>query len=357
METVLFVGTYSRRESRGIYSCALDRDTGALRVLSATPAENASFLAPTPDGKTLIACLEVGETNGAPGAGMASFRVGANGELFPLGVVNVGASYACHVAVSPDGRFAATSQYGGGAHTVVPLNADGSLGAVAAFVKNGSDTEPGRDAHAHSTWFSPEGSLLLCVDLGLDTVFLRRMNGQTGELSPVSETYLPPKSGPRHFAWSPTLAGIGYVVSEHGSSVTRLRMENETLSVEQTVPTLPPDVQAQAEAGTFSNACADIRVSADGRFVYASNRGHDSLAVFAADESGDLTPVSHVPCGGKHPRNFTLMPGTDWLLCAHMESDTVATFRVGTNGVPVATGAVLALPAPVCLLPTAQAVE
>ncbi|MBC8141067.1 MAG: lactonase family protein [Armatimonadetes bacterium] len=360
METVLFVGTYSRRGSRGIYSCALDRDMGAIRVLSTTPVENASFLALTPGGKTLLACLEVGEITGVEGAGLASYRIGANGELSPLSVVNIGAKYACHVAVSPDGRFAATSQYGGGAHTMVPIGADGTLGVVAAFVENRGVTghKPAQDApHAHSAWFSPDGSLLVCCDLGLDTLFVRRVNPETGALTLVSETRLSPGSGPRHFAWSPNLAGVGYVVNEHGSTVMRLHLSNETLVVEQTVPTLPPDLQAQAEAGTYPNACADIRVSADGRFVYASNRGHDSLASYAVGKNGDLTLLGHVPCGGEHPRNFSLVPGTDLLLCANQDSDTVTVFRIGADGVPVATGAVSELSAPVCLLVTEQTVN
>lgn len=360
METVLFVGTYSLRGSRGIYSCAFDHDTGTLRVLSATPASSASFLARTPDGKTLLACLEVGETNGTPGAGLASFRAHENGTLEPISVVNVGAAYACHVAVSPDGRFVATSQYVGGAHTMVPLGANGELGAVAAFVENKGATghKPAQDsAHAHSAWFSPDGALLACVDLGLDTLFVRRVNKETGTLTLVSETRLLSGSGCRHFAWSPVFAGVGYVVNEHGSTVMQVRLSNETLTVEQTVPTLPTGLQGQAESGNYSNACADIHVSENGRFVYASNRGHDSLATYAVEADGKLMPLGQVSCGGKHPRNFALVPGTDWLLCANQDSDNVITFRIGANGVPVATGTTSELPAPVCLLLTTQVVE
>ena len=346
----------------GIYSCAFDRDAGTLRVLSTTPAENASFLALTPDSRTLTACLEIGENGGIPGAGLASFGVGENGMLMPLSVVNVGGAYACHVAVSPDGRFAATSQYGSGAHTVVPINADGTLGDVAAFVENKGTTGPARgqdSAHAHSAWFSPDGSILICCDLGLDTLFLRRFDRETGRLTPVSKTRLTPAgSAPRHFAWSPTVAGVGYVINEYGSTVMRMEMRGDALVQTQTVPTLPQPLQAEAEAGTYSNACADVRVSEDGRFVYASNRGHDSIATFAANaHTGDLAPLGQVDCGGKHPRNFAPVPGTDWLLCAHQDSDTVATFRIGADGIPVATVAVLSIPAPVCLLPTNQSVS
>lgn len=346
----IYIGTYTSGGSAGIYRCALNPKTGVLSVKDTAPGKNPSFLALTPDKQTLFAVWENGEHDSEPGGALAAYRVGKDG-LTLLGARNVRGVAPCHVALSPGGRWAVTSNYGDGTHTVVFLAPDGSLDTVAGVTQNAGNPGPlpaqEDGPHAHSVYFSPDGAYLLACDLGVDRVIVYTFDDAAGTLREAAFLELPAGTGPRHFVWHPALTSTAYVVGEHANTATRLRFDatSATLAAFEVVSTLP-------DPATRSFA-ADIHISADGRFVYASNRGDDSLAVFATDGvTGSLSAVGHAPCGGANPRNFCLVPGTDFLLCAHQDSDTVSVFRVEADGMPrEVEGAGISVPTPTCVLP------
>ncbi len=354
---LFFVGTYSQRGSKGIYAVRLASETGAMTIIGDTSANNASFLCLSPDGKYLYAASETGERpDGKRGGALLSYAVqGSN--LKQLSEQPVEGQYTCHVACSPNGRWLVASNYGDGTHVVVPVGANGMLGKPTDIVANSGSPGPGQSGgHAHSATFSVDGAFVYGCDLGLDRICVYRLDDASGKLIPASATVLPPGAGPRHFALHPKLA-TAYVINELNSTVTMFTRNPSTgaLTAEQTTETLPRAAEVERRAGRLKNSCADIHVSPDGKTLYGSNRGHDSLAVFAVNErTGKLTATGHVPTGGKNPRNFGLVPKTALLLAANMDGDNVLSFKRGgdkAGEVPTPTGATLAIPAPVCVLP------
>lgn len=356
-DNLFFVGTYSQRGSKGIYAVRAASDTGAMTIIGDTPAKDASFLCLSPDAKYLFAVSETGERpDGKKGGAVVSFAVqGSN--LKQLSEQPVEGTYTCHVACSPNGKWLVASNYGDGTHTVVPVGANGILGKFTDKVTNSGAPGPNqKGGHAHSANFSKDGKFVYACDLGLDRVCVYRLDEATGKLTLTSSAVLPPGSGPRHFAFHPKLP-MAYVINELNSTVTTFALNTSTgaLTAKQTSETLPREAEAERRAGKLKNSCADIHLSADGKTLYGSNRGHDSIAVFAVNEkTGELTPTGHFSTGGKNPRNFGLIPKTPILLAANQDGDNILAFRRGSDksgDVPKPTGATLAVPAPVCVLP------
>lgn len=344
--SLVFVGTYSLRGSVGVYTFRLDAATGALTQVGATPSENPSFLALASESRFLYAANEIGEYGERPGGAVSAFAVDKNtGTLLPLNRQAARGLSPCHVTTSPAGRWLLVANYGDGTHTVLPIERDGRLGAASNQVTNAGAPGPGqKGGHAHCTRFTPDGHYALACDLGLDRVFVRAWDEARGTLRESSSLALPPGAGPRHLAFHPTLPRV-YVINELNSTLTVLAWDaaHGTLTPVQTVSTLPAGF-------TGHNGCADVHVSADGRFLYGSNRGHDSLAAFAIAEDGWLTPLGYAPTGGRTPRSFAALPN-GLILVANQDTDAIVTFRIGPNGLPVPTGAVTHVPAPVCVLP------
>lgn len=343
---LVFVGTYSLRGSVGVYAFRLDPATGALTQVAAAPSENPSFLAVSSDNRFLYATNEIGECEGRPGGCVSAFAI--DGQTGALNLLNHQAARGqspCHVATSPGRHWLLVANYGDGTHTVLPVEKDGRLGTATNQVTNAGAPGPGQGGgHAHCTRFTPDGRHVLACDLGLDRVFVRAWDERRGTLTEVSSVALPPGSGPRHLAFHPTLPGM-YVINERSSTIAVLGLNPRSgdLRTLQTLSTLPAGF-------TGNNACADIHLSQDGRFLYGSNRGHDSLAVFSVDAVGRLTAVGHTPTGGRTPRSFAVLPD-GLILAANQDTDAIVAFRIGPNGLPVPTGAVTHVPAPVCVLP------
>jgi 6-phosphogluconolactonase len=354
---VFFVGTYSQRGSKGIYGVRVASDTGAMTIVSDTPANNASFLCFSPDKRYLFAVSETGQRpDGQSGGAVTSFAVQGSG-LKQLSEQPVEGTYTCHVACSPNGKWLVASNYGDGTHTVVPVGANGVLGKFTDKVTNAGTPGPNqKGGHAHSATFSPDGKYVYACDLGLDRVCVYRLDDASGKLTLASATVLPAGAGPRHFALHPKLP-VAYAINELNSTVTTFNRNPTTgaLTIAQATETLPKDVEADRRAGKLKNSCADIHLSPDGKTLYGSNRGHDSIAIFAVnDRTGALTPTGHIPTGGKNPRNFGLVPKTNLLLAANQDGDNILAFRRAgdkAGDVPKATGTTLAVPAPVCVLP------
>lgn len=350
----VFFGTYTPANgaSRGIYTASFDLATGVLgepTLAAATP--NPTFLEWGPGGRTLYALGEKSSLLGKPGGALVAFRHDpASGGLAPLNLEATGGGPLAHLNIDPTGRIAVAISYHAGEVASFPLQADGRLGSRASLLKTsgqlGPKTKRQEKPHPHSLTFSPDNRFVYVCDLGLDRVFNYAMDLSSATLTLKGETATAPGAGPRHSKFTAD-GKFFYVINELDSTVTPYAVDaaSGTLRPLASVSTLPADFQGE-------NICAEIRLSPDGRFVYGSNRGHDSLAVFSRDAAtGLLTRVQIVPSGGKHPRNFNLTPDGRWLLCANRDSDNVAVFAVDpATGLLTARGQPVTVPQAVCVL-------
>jgi 6-phosphogluconolactonase len=350
----LYIGTYTRSGSRGIYLIRLDAATGALSPPElAAETGNPTFLALSPDRRILYA------VRSSPQA-VVAYRIGDGGRLTPLSPpATAEATGPCHVAVDRTGRLILATNY----HTAEIVVLDGRPdqlrpGLVAPSAVEGLNlirhqghgTHPQRQAsaHPHSAAFSPDNRFALVCDLGLDRVFSYAVDPSRAEVAaarPLS-TPLGPGSGPRHLAFGPGGRSV-YVISELANTITVFNYEPAAgaLLTRQVVSTLPPGHAGESFA-------AEVSLHPAGAFLYGSNRGHDSLAAFAVDPStGFLSPAGWTPCGGKGPRHFVFSPDGRWLVCAHQGSDSIVSFAVGDAGARLTpTGSRVSVPTPVCVL-------
>lgn len=349
----VFIGTYTGGESRGIYRFEIDAATGGLvsGPTLAGASENPSFLALHPSGKVLYAVNEVADFRGATTGAVSAFAVDPiTGSLALLNQQPSEGADPCHGTVDAAGRHLLVANYASGTVAVLPLAADGRIGpagSVRRYAGSGPDALRQEGPHAHQVLLDATQRYALCADLGSDRIRVERYAGAAGILVPSEPdgVALDPGSGPRHLAWHPT-APVLYAINELRSTVTALRWDaaGGVLTPFQTITTLP-------EGFAGENTAAEIAVSPDGRFVYASNRGDDSLAAFATDPSGALTPVARVPAGGRTPRSFAIDPAGRWLLAANQASGTVVVFRLDPGtGLPQAVGTPIEVPEPASVL-------
>ncbi|HNR98382.1 MAG TPA: lactonase family protein [Planctomycetota bacterium] len=340
----VYVGTYTGGKSEGIYRFLFDPATGSASAAAlAAKTDNPSFLALHPGGRFLYA------VNEAAGA-MSAFRfANAEGDLEFLNRESTGGAAPCHVAVDRAGKHAFAANYTSGSIALLPIGADGRLGARTALIAHegsGADRSRQKGPHAHCVDLDAANKFLLVADLGIDRIVVYRFDAAAGTLAPHGRAALAPGAGPRHLAFAPDERRV-YAINELDLTVTRFDYTPATgaLQAKETLSTLPVPRQAGFSGG-------EIAMHPSGRFLYASNRGHDSIAAFAVDgETGALRVIGHTPAGGRTPRHFALDPGGDWLLCAHQDSDTIAVFRVdrATGRLAPADG-VITVPAPVCIL-------
>lgn len=351
-ETYLaYVGTYTGPKSEGIYAFRFDTATGVAEPLGlAAIAKNPTFLAVHPDGKHLYAANETDQWQGQPGGYVTAYRLDSGtGKLTELGQQSTGGGGPCHLNVDATGHVLLAANYGGGSVASFPLNSDGSVQPHATFIQHtGSSVDPNRqkEPHAHSVNLSPDNRLAFVCDLGLDKVFVYDLNAKTANLSTHEPMFarLAPGAGPRHLAWSPD-GRFAFVNGEMLSTLTSFRYaaRKGVLTEVQTISTLPADFQGKSST-------AEVRVHPNGRFVYVSNRGHDSIAVFRTDGQGGLSFVEHVPTQGRTPRNFNFDPTGKFLWAENQDSDSVFIFRVDArNGHLTPTGQKLSVGSPVCV--------
>ena len=356
--SIVYVGTFTgmephgRGRAEGIYVGRMDPDSGALTLVHTVPGvDNPSFLALHPQQPYLYAVNAVPEHDGQPGGTVSAFAIDpATGALTYLNRQSSHGAGPCHVSVDHTGRWALVANYGGGSIAMLPIQDGGRLGpATDAVQHHGASVTPQRQAapHAHSINLDPTGQFALVADLGLDQVLIYRLDRTAGKLVPNDPpaVAVAPGAGPRHLAFHPN-GRYAYVINEINSTLTAFAYDGSSgrLNELQTESTLPPDFSGE-------NSCAEVRVAPSGRFVYGSNRGHDSIVIFAVDEAtGRLSYVGHESSGGRTPRNFVIDPTGAFLLAANQDSDTVVTFRIDQpTGRLSPTGQVAAVPAPVCL--------
>ena len=349
----VYVGTanYGGAPSRKLYLCSFDDSTGELKLIGlAAETENPAFLAMHSDRGYLYSTNEVGDLDNEKTGGVSSFRVDSKtGKLELLNQVHSFGANPAHITVSRNGKFVLVPSYYGGTVSL-PILANGSLGAVAGKVKEsgkGVNLQRQEGSHPHSVVLSPDNRFAIVVDLGLDKLFVYKFDQQTGELEANTPPFVeaPSGSGPRHLAFAPN-AKFAYVVNELQSTVSTYSYEagDGIFQLRQTISTLPSGAAAE-------NTGAEIQVAPSGKFVYVSNRGHDSIAVFAVTRDGTLTPVQDIPTGGKTPRNFEFDPSGKFLLVGNQDSNEIAVFRVDEiTGRLTPTGTKVEVTAPVCLL-------
>jgi 6-phosphogluconolactonase len=355
----VFFGTYTGGTSKGIYGCTLDRTTGALSapvLVGETPSP--SFLALHPKHRFLYAVNEVDRFDGKPGGSVSAFAVEADtGMLRLLNQKSTQGAGPCHLSVDQDGRSVLVANYGGGSVAVIGVEADGRLGTSTSFIQHrGSSVNPRRQEgpHAHGIYLDAANRFAFVPDLGLDQILIYRFDADPASagrrsLTPIDPppfAALPPGAGPRHLAFHPN-GQFAYVINELKSTVTAFSYDaaRGRLSELQTVSTLPVDFKGESTT-------AEIAVHPGGRFLYGSNRGHDSLAVFAIDAAtGKLSFVEHQPTLGKTPRSFAIDPGGAFLLAANQDSDDVVVFRLDAgNGKLSPAGRSIQVGTPVCVL-------
>jgi 6-phosphogluconolactonase len=350
--SLVYVGTYTSRGAEGIYAYRYDTTTGTLSALGVTTGiANPTFLALHPDGTHLYAVNEVAELEGRPGGALSAYQVDAStGALTALNRQSTVGSGPCHVAVDHSGRYALVANYGSGSVAMLPIQEDGSLKEASDFHQHaGSGPHPRRQQgpHAHSVTISADNRYAFVADLGMDKIVVYKLDLERGKLIPNDEpwalTYA--GAGPRHFAFHPNSA-YAYMINELGSSVTVFAYDAVlgTLHELQTLSSLPEGFEGH-------NTCADIHLSQSGEFLYGSNRGHDSIAIFAVDPgAGTLTAIGHQSTLGKTPRNFGLSPDGRFLLAANQDSNDIFCFRVDAeSGQLSPTGHKTEVPAPVCI--------
>jgi len=351
MDTLVYVGTYSTRGSEGIYACRMNRSTGELTPIGAFAAgKNPSFLAIEPGQRFLYSVSEVSDLDGKPGGGVRAFAVEReSGGLRALNVQSTRGTGPCHLSVDSSSRCVLVANYSGGSVTALPVGEDGRLGEAACHVQHPAPAIPRERqeaAHAHSIMVDPAGSHALVPDLGLNRIVSYGLDPQRASLTPHDPPSfeLHPGAGPRHLAFHPT-GRFAYVINELDNTLCAYRYDGDGgLEYLQRLPALP-------EGWSGTSYCADIHVSPDGRHVYGSNRGHDSIVIFAVDEkSGALSLVGHESTRGNWPRSFALDPWGTFLYVANQETDSIVCFaRDERSGRLTASGRMLSVPAPCCL--------
>ena len=347
---IVYVGAYTELEyqgkAEGIAIFDFDPRTGALRPAGvAAGVANPSFLAIDSSKRFLYAVNEL------PEGGVSAFsRDPETGALTPLNGQPSHGADPCYVSLAGDGRFALVANYTGGTVAVFPIAADGRLDPATHIIRyEGSGPRPQQDAaHAHMIAPDPSGRFILATDLGTDQLYVYRLDA-AGTLQPnvagVPAVPERPGAGPRHFAFAPDGRAL-YVLNELDSTLSAYRFDPE-----RGVPELRQNLSTLPEGFAGDNSCAHVVVSPDGRFVYGSNRGHDSIAIFAAGDGGTVASVGHEPTRGQTPRGFTLDPSGAWLLAANQDSNSIVTFRRDPEtGTLTATGNAVETPSPVAIL-------
>jgi 6-phosphogluconolactonase len=350
-EYLMYVGTYTRGESKGIYAYRFDSATGKLTSLGlAAETPNPSFLAIHPNGKYLYSVSELPAGSGDKGGAVSSFAIDhASGKLKFLNRQPSQGGGPCHLNLDSNGKSIVVVNYGTGSTTALPVKSDGSLGEPASTIQHegSSVTDRQKGPHAHSVNIAKSNRYAVVADLGLDRVLVYRLDPAAARITPNDPPFatVKPGSGPRHFNFHPSQK-YAYVINELASTVTAFRYDARrgALSEIQTISTLP-----QGFSG--SNTTAEVLVHPSGRFLYGSNRGHNSIAIFTIDSgSGRLTHAGNESTQGEIPRNFAIDPTGGFLLAENQNSNSIVVFRIDPkSGKLTPTGEKVDQPIPVCI--------
>ncbi len=346
----VYFGTSATDARRGIYLSKLDQDSGSLSPsVRVADKSNSVFFAVAPDKMHLYSLAEV-PGPGGPVEAIETYAVdAASGALTPAGERVAGGEESCHISVDPSGRCVLTADYGAHYVEVFPILGDATVGERTCLVRHsgsGPDRSRQESAHPHSINVDPSGRVAIVADLGLDKLFVYRLDAAKGTLSPNDPPFatVAPGAGPRHFAFHPD-GRHAFVINEMAASITAFNWDAEKgiLSPYDTVPILGKDFKGL-------NTAAEVVVAKSGKFIYGSNRGDDSIVVHSFDPAtGQLTFVQRIADGIKVPRNYAIDPSGKWLICGNLTANTATVYRVDSETGRLALAGLIAVPEPLCV--------
>jgi 6-phosphogluconolactonase len=349
-KTLAYFGTYTQGKSQGVYVAEFDTATGKLgEAKLAAKVSQPSFVAIHPSGKYVYTCNETDNFNGEKAGGLTAYAVQADGTLQELNQKSSIDAGPCHLVVDKAGKNVLAANYGGGSVCAYSLKENGELKDKTAFIQHqGTSVDKGRQEapHAHSINLDAANRFAFVADLGLDKILIYKFDAETGSLTPNDPPFAatPKGGGPRHFAFHPS-GKYAFVCNEMLSSVTSFRYDaaQGKLTEIETLSTLP-----QATPG---NSTAEVQVHPSGKFVYVSNRGHNSIAIFQFDaEAGKLKSAGNQGEGIAIPRNFGIDPSGKWMVVCNQASDSVISFAIDSdNGSLSPTGSRIEVGMPVCV--------
>jgi 6-phosphogluconolactonase len=340
-EVYLLIGTYTKKTSEGVYVLAFNTKTGNSRQLSVAKTSNPSFVTFSNNKKFVYTVNEDDD-------GKISAFAFDKGVLMPLNKQPAQGAHPCYAAISNNGKFLAVGNYSSGTAAILSINEDGTLGDAVSTVKHeGSSADKSRQqsAHVHGTFFSPDGKYLLVPDLGIDKIMLYNFDEVSGKLTATEQAFvaLKPGAGPRHITFTPN-GNFVYAIEELSGYITEFAYADGSLTTVQ---------RYNAHEKNFNGkiGSADIHVSPDGKFLYASNRGDaNTIAVFAIEADGLLQSRQLIPVKGKAPRNFNFDPTGNFILCANQDTDEVVIFkRNKKTGLLTDTKKRIKISMPVCI--------
>lgn len=349
---LVFIGTYTGNGSEGIYSFSFNPTTGDISTVElAAVTDNPSFIVIDPKGQFLYTVNELDTFNNEETGAVSVFKIDhKSGKLNLIQKVSSLGAHPAHLSIDKTGKYLMVANYSGGNFCVFPIKNDGKLGEHSAFIQNyGSSVNAERQTspHAHFIQMTDDNRFVMVADLGVDKILIYQFDSIDGSLKPNDPAFinLDPGSGPRHFDFSPS-GNFFYVLNELTSTVKVFAYDPATsaLQSKQTISTLPENFEG-------TNTAAEILVDSKGKFLYASNRGDDSIVQFNIDPvTGLLSPVVWVSSGGKTPRNFAIDPTGEWMFSANQNSNNILLFRVDKeSGRLMNTDQIINVGSPVCI--------
>ncbi|MSQ97647.1 MAG: lactonase family protein [Gemmataceae bacterium] len=349
-ERLVFISAFAAGDKGAIHSYQLDLDTGKLKLVHRTTgAENPFYLAVSPNQKYLYS-IHAKNFGGKEHEQVAAYEVaGGTGQLKLLNRQSALGSAACYLDVDSTGKSVLVANYSTGSVAAFPVKEDGSLGVASSHIQHaGSSVDPERQKgpHAHCIVVSPDNRFVFAADLGLDQVLAYRLDATKAKLTPNRQPFVrtPPGGGPRHLTFHPKGKQV-YVINELSNSVTVFDYDTDSgiLIEKQTIATLPKDFSGKSY-------CADLKITPNGRFLYGTNRGHDSIAAYRIGDDGGLKLIGIESSLGKGPQNLAITPDGKLLLCANLPGNNVAVFRVDSKtGTLASIGQPVSIPSPSCI--------
>jgi 6-phosphogluconolactonase len=350
-DPLVFISAFAPGDKAAIHAFAFDPAQGKLKPLKrTTDLQNPFFLAIAPDGKHLYA-IDTGKFGGPENGFVAAYAIeGRGGELKRMNKASTRGTASCYLSVDATGKTVLVANYASGSVAALPVKSDGSVDEAASFFQHeGSSVNPERQKgpNAHSIVISPDNRFALAADLGIDEIMIYRLDASTAALMPNEVqpwVKQKPGSGPRHITFHPGGKHV-YVINELANTVTVLdyAADKGTLTEKQTISTLPADFSGKSYT-------ADVKITPDGKFLYGTNRGHDSIASYRIADDGTLTLLTIDPSRGKGPQNLLITPDGRWLLCANMPGNNVVVFGIDpASGALKANGEPVEMPMPSCI--------